>query len=139
VAEVCRKHGMSSATFYAWGATYGGMDVSEAKRLKALGAENAKLKRLHADAMLDNAGLKEFLAKSPADERRGSRQQLKPSHRRYERPGERPPQCGIPVDVGVVVGGGAGRAELCSYSLFSVSGREKSARPAQGAEDDADT
>jgi putative transposase len=43
VAEVCRKHGMSSATFYAWGATYRGMDVSEAKRLKALEAENAKL------------------------------------------------------------------------------------------------
>jgi putative transposase len=63
VAEVCRKHGMSSATFYAWKAKYGGMDVSEAKRLKALEAENAKLKRLYADAMLDNAGLKELLAK----------------------------------------------------------------------------
>jgi putative transposase len=63
VAEVCRKHGMSSATFYAWKAKFGGMDVSEAKRLKALEAENAKLKRLYADAMLDNAGLKELLAK----------------------------------------------------------------------------
>jgi putative transposase len=63
VSEVCRKHGMSSATFYAWKAKYGGMDVSEAKRLKALEAENAKLKRLYADAMLDNAGLKELLAK----------------------------------------------------------------------------
>jgi putative transposase len=63
VAEVCRKHGMSSATFYAWKAKYGGMDVSEARRLKALEAENAKLKRLYADAMLDNAGLKELLAK----------------------------------------------------------------------------
>ena len=49
VAEVCRKHGMSSATFYAWKAKYGGMDVSEAKRLKALEAENAKLKHLYAD------------------------------------------------------------------------------------------
>ena len=63
VAEVCRKHGMSSATFYAWKAKYGGTDVSEAKRLKALEAENAKLKRLYAEAMLDNAGLKELLAK----------------------------------------------------------------------------
>jgi putative transposase len=63
VAELCRKHGMSSATFYAWKAKYGGMDVSDAKRLKALEDENAKLKRLYADAMLDNAGLKELVAK----------------------------------------------------------------------------
>ena len=63
VADVCRKHGMSSATFCAWKAKYGGMDVSEAKRLKALEVENAKLKRLYADAMLDNAGLKDLLAK----------------------------------------------------------------------------
>ena len=63
VAELCRKHGMSSATFYAWKAKYGGMEVSEAKRLKELEAENAKLKRLYADAMLDNAGLRELLAK----------------------------------------------------------------------------
>lgn len=63
VAELCRKHGMSSATFYAWKAKYGGMDVSEARRLKALEDENAKLKRLNADAMLDNAGLKELLAR----------------------------------------------------------------------------
>jgi putative transposase len=63
VAELCRKHGMSSATFYAWKGKFGGMDVSDAKRLKALEEENAKLKRLYADAMLDNAGLKELLAK----------------------------------------------------------------------------
>jgi putative transposase len=63
VAEVCRRHGMSSATFYAWKARFGGMDVWEARRLKALEAENAKLKRLDADAMLDNAGLKELLAR----------------------------------------------------------------------------
>lgn len=55
---------MSSATFYAWKAKYGGMDVSEARRLKALEDENTKLKRLYADAMLDNAGLKELLAKN---------------------------------------------------------------------------
>ncbi len=62
-AEVCRKHGLSSATFYKWKAKYGGLDVSEAKRLKGLEDENTKLKRLLADAMLDNAGLKELLAK----------------------------------------------------------------------------
>jgi putative transposase len=69
IAELCRKHGMSSATFYAWKAKYGGMDVSEAKRLKAPEAENAKLKRLYADAMLDNTGLKELLAKKIGDAR----------------------------------------------------------------------
>ena len=63
VAEVCRKHGMSSATFYAWKSKYGGMDVSDAKRLKALEEENAKLKRLYADAMLDNSVLKDLLGK----------------------------------------------------------------------------
>ncbi len=48
VAELCRRHGVSSATFYAWKAEFGGMDVSDAKRLKALEGENAKLKRLYA-------------------------------------------------------------------------------------------
>ena len=62
-AELCRKHGVSSATFYKWKAKYGGLDVSEARRLRALEDENAKLKRLLADAMLDNAGLKELIAK----------------------------------------------------------------------------
>ena len=63
-AEVCRKHGVSTATFYAWKAKYGGMEVSDAKRLKALEDENAKLKRLLADAMLDKAALKDLLAKN---------------------------------------------------------------------------
>lgn len=63
VTELCRKHGMSSATFYAWKAKYGGLEVSEARRLRTLEDENAKLKRLLADAMLDNAGLKDLLAK----------------------------------------------------------------------------
>lgn len=62
-ADVCRKHGVSSATFYKWKAKYGGMGVSEARRLKALEDENAKLKRLLADAMLDNAMLKDLNAK----------------------------------------------------------------------------
>jgi putative transposase len=55
--------GISEATFYKWKSKYGGMDVSEAKRLKGLEEENAKLKRLLADAMLDNAALKDLLSK----------------------------------------------------------------------------
>jgi len=62
-ADVCRRHGISSATFYAWKAKFGGMNVSEAKRPKSLEDENARLKRLLADAMLDNAALKDILAK----------------------------------------------------------------------------
>ena len=62
-ADVCRKHGVSSATFYKWKAKYGGLDVSDAKRLRSLEDENAKLKRLLAEAMLDNAMLKDIAAK----------------------------------------------------------------------------
>ena len=62
-AEVCRKHGISSATFFKWKAKYGGMDVSDARKLKALEEENAKLKKLLAEAMLDNAMLKDLNAK----------------------------------------------------------------------------
>lgn len=62
-ADLCRRHGISSATFYAWKAKYGGLDVSEARRLKALEDENAKLKRLLADAMLDNTALKDLLGR----------------------------------------------------------------------------
>ena len=63
VADLCRKHGLSSPTFYKWKAKFGGMDVSEARRLKALEDENAKLKRLLAEAMLDNTALKDLLSK----------------------------------------------------------------------------
>ena len=63
VADLCRKHGMSSASFYSWKAKFGGMEVSDAKKLKALESENAKLKRLLADAMLDNTALKDLLSK----------------------------------------------------------------------------
>jgi putative transposase len=63
-ADVCRKHGISSATFYKWKAKFGGMDVSEARKLKTLETENARLKRLLADAMLDNAVLKDLLGKN---------------------------------------------------------------------------
>lgn len=62
-AELCRKHGMSEATFYAWKAKFGGMDVSDAKRLKVLEEENARLKRLLAEAMLDQAALKDLLSR----------------------------------------------------------------------------
>ena len=57
MAELCRRHGISSATFYAWKAKFGGMDVSDAKRLKALEEENARLKRLLAESLLDQAAL----------------------------------------------------------------------------------
>jgi putative transposase len=63
-AELCRKHGLSPATFYKLKAKYGGMDLSDAKRLKQLEDENAKLKRLVADVMLDNVVLKDLLGKS---------------------------------------------------------------------------
>jgi putative transposase len=63
-ADVCRKHGISSATFYKWKAKYGGLEVSDAKRLKALEDENAKLKKLLAEAMLDNAMLKDVASKN---------------------------------------------------------------------------
>jgi putative transposase len=62
-ADVCRKHGISTATFYKWKAKYGGLDVSEARRLKVLEDENAKLKKLLAEAMLDNAMLKDIATK----------------------------------------------------------------------------
>jgi putative transposase len=62
-ADLCRKHGMSEGTFYAWKSKYGGMTVSEAKRLKGLEDENARLKRLLADQMLDAAAMRELLAK----------------------------------------------------------------------------
>ena len=63
-ADVCRKHGISDATFYKWKARFGGLELSEAKRLKALEDENGKLKRLLAEAMLDNAALKDLLRKN---------------------------------------------------------------------------
>lgn len=62
-AEICRKHGVSTATFYAWKAKYGGLDVSQARKLKALEEENARLKKLLAEAMLDVAVLRDVTAK----------------------------------------------------------------------------
>lgn len=62
-AEVCRRHGISPGTFYKWKAKFGGMEVSDARKLKALEAENARLKRLVADLSLDNAILKDVTSK----------------------------------------------------------------------------
>ncbi len=62
-AEVCRKHAISTATFYAWKAKYGGLEVSQARRLKTLEEENARLKKLLAEAMLDVAVLRDVTAK----------------------------------------------------------------------------
>lgn len=62
-AEVCRRHGVSSATFYKWKAKFGGLDVSDARRLKVLETENARLKKLLADSLLDNSILKDLLGK----------------------------------------------------------------------------
>ena len=63
-AEVCRKHGLSQGTFYRYKSKYGGMEVSDVAKLRAMEDENAKLKRLLADAMLDNVVLKDLLGKS---------------------------------------------------------------------------
>jgi len=62
--EVCRRHGISDATFYTWKAKYGGLEVSDAKRLKALEDEHRRLKKLLAESMLDNAALKDILGKN---------------------------------------------------------------------------
>jgi len=63
-AELCRRHGISDATFYKWRSKYGGMEVSDAKKLKALEDENRKLKKLLAEQMLDNSTLREMLGKN---------------------------------------------------------------------------
>jgi len=63
-ADVCRKHGISDATFYKWRSKFGGMEVSDAKRLRGLEEENAKLKKLLAESMLDVSTLREMLAKN---------------------------------------------------------------------------
>lgn len=65
VKELCRKYGFSEASFYLWRSKFGGMDVSDAKRLKALEAENARLKKLLAESMLENEITREVLRKKP--------------------------------------------------------------------------
>jgi putative transposase len=64
VDEICRRHGISQATFYAWRKKYGGMEISDARRLKALEEENAKLKRIVADQAVDLVAMKDLLAKN---------------------------------------------------------------------------
>ena len=66
VTELCRRHGLSSATYYAWKAKFGGLEVSDAKRLRTLEEQNGRLKRLLADTMFDNAGLMDLLSKRTA-------------------------------------------------------------------------
>ena len=63
VSDLCRKHGISDATYYNWKSKYGGMDASELKRMKELEAENAKLKRMYADMALENTAMKDLIAK----------------------------------------------------------------------------
>ena len=62
-AEVCRRHGISSATFYKWKSKFGGLEVSDARRLRTLEQENSRLKKLLAEAMLDNVVLKDLVSK----------------------------------------------------------------------------
>ncbi len=62
-SDICRRHGISQTTYYKWKAKFGGMDASEARRLKALESENMRLKKLLVDQMLDNAVLKDLLGK----------------------------------------------------------------------------
>src|SRR6187200_3074019 len=85
VADLCRKHGVSDASIYNWKASFGGMDVSEARRLKSLEDENARLKRLLADAMLDNAALKDLLQKNSDARRQARGCRASRSHLRDER------------------------------------------------------
>lgn len=84
-ADVCRRHGILSATFYKWKARYGGLEVSEAKRLRTLEDENARLKTLLADAMLDNAMLKELSSKNVSARRQAKCRRPCPGIVRAER------------------------------------------------------
>lgn len=63
IGELCRKHGISDATYYKWKSKYGGMEASDLKRVRELEAENAKLKRMYADLALENSAMKDLIAK----------------------------------------------------------------------------
>ena len=63
VSELCRKHGMSDATYYKWKSKYGGMEASDLRRVRELEAENAKLKRMYADLALENTAMKDLVEK----------------------------------------------------------------------------
>ena len=75
-ADVCRKHGISDATFYKWRSRFGGMEISEARKLKALEEENRKLEKLLAETMLDASTLKEMLAKTSSAQLAETRRDL---------------------------------------------------------------
>ena len=83
--DLARKYGVSEATLYNWKAKYGGLDVSEAKRLRALEDENRKLKKLLAESMLDNAALKELLSKNGRARRQARGSRSSTQHLRDER------------------------------------------------------
>jgi hypothetical protein len=109
---MCRKHGVSAATFYKWKAKYGGMDVSDARRLKALADENAKLKKLLAVAMLDNAMRREGIALNHKKLRRlyaGERFQVRRRGGRKRALGTRAPLCRKHLT-------SAGRSTFCTIS-----------------------
>ncbi len=105
-ADVCRRHGVSEATFYKWKAKFGGLEVSEAKRLKTLEDENARLKKLLAEAMLDNAMLKDVASKN--------------GDARCDAGGDRSSSCGAWREraAGVLCAGG--RPDLGSLSIPSA-------------------
>ena len=63
IKDLCRQAGISTATYYQWKSKYGGMEASDLKRVKELGAENARLKRMYAELALDNAAMKDLIAK----------------------------------------------------------------------------
>ena len=74
VGQLCRKHGISDATYYEWKSRYGGMDASDLKRVRELEAENAKLKRMYADLALENTAMRDLIAKSSDAVRPAERQ-----------------------------------------------------------------
>jgi putative transposase len=85
MAEVCRRHGISSATFYKWKSKFGGLEVSEARRLRSLEEENSRLKKLLAEAMLDNAVLKDLASKNGDARRQAGSRRPCPGASRGER------------------------------------------------------
>lgn len=84
VAEVCREHGVGESTFYKWKSKYGGLEVNEARRLKQLEEENAKLKRLVADLTLDKMALKDALSRMPSQKTGEARRQATDGSTLYE-------------------------------------------------------
>ena len=122
VAKLCRKYGISDATFYKWRSKYGGLEVSEAQRLRSQEAENAKLKRLLADAMLDVSKLKEMLGKtSNAQVPEGSHGLGAGGARAHAAPGLQPGgdrPAGVPLSVEQAGGGRAAAEATGQYHLL---------------------